>query len=214
MQNGSVPAEVVSTHVLVMRHAQSEANVSALWTSAVAGFPLTGFGFEQARAAGERLVGRGVAAVYGSPLVRAQQTAAEVAAVLGTQPEVLDGVEEVHVGVHEGGHDDDVGPVAVDVFGRWWRDGDLSHRFEGGESGREIADRMAAALGRVVADRPGRTAVVVSHGGAMAVGLTELCANVDAGFVADHLLANCAIVELVHDAAGWRCVSWAGAALD
>ncbi len=204
---------VVSTKVVVMRHAQSEANVTEVWTSARLGFPLTETGVAQARAAGRLLIGRGLSAVYGSPLVRADQTAREVATELGLPHRVLEGVQEVHVGVHEGGYDAEVGPIAIEVFGRWWRDGDMSHRFQGGESGREIADRMARALGRVVADHAGNTVVVVSHGGAIAVGVTDLCANVDAAFAADHLLANCATVELVHDSSGWRCVSWAGVPL-
>lgn len=201
---------VVSTRVVVMRHAQSEANVTEMWTSARMGFPLTERGVAQARAAGQSLRERGVGAVYGSPLVRAEQTAREVAAALGLAHQVLEGVQEIHVGVHEGGLDEEVAPIAIEVFGRWWRDGDMAHRFHEGESGREIADRVAAALERVVAAHPGDTVVVVSHGGAIAVGVTDLCANVDSAFVSDHLLANCATVELVRDAAGWRCESWAG----
>lgn len=200
---------MTATHVLVMRHAQSEANVIRVWSSARLGYPLTPAGVEQARTAGHRLAHRGVTAVYGSPLERAQETAGEVAAVLGLTSLVLEGVQEVDVGVHEGRHDAEVAPVAQEVFGRWWREGDLAHRFHEGESGREIADRVAAALDAVAGAHAGQTVVVVSHGGAMAVGLTDLCPNLGADFVVANLLANCAVVELVHDDAGWRCVSWA-----
>lgn len=206
---------MAGTRVIVMRHAQSEANVTEIWTSARLGYPLTERGVAQARTAAAALRDRGVVAVYGSPLVRAQQTAREVADVLGLGLEhrVLEGMEEIHVGVHEGGLDAEVTPVALEVFRRWWVDGDLSHRFHGGESGQEIADRVARALGEVAAAHAGQTTVVVSHGGAMAVGITELCAGLDPGFVAEHLLANCATVELGHDPGGWRCLSWAGVAV-
>lgn len=197
------------SRVLLVRHGQSEGNVARVWTSARGGFPLTALGHEQAQAVGEALRGRDVVAVYGSPLVRAQETAAEIGAVLGLPSGVLEGVEELHVGIHEGVHDDHVGPVAEQVFGAWWRDNDLSGGFEGGETGLQIAARMRDALDLVADKHPGQTAVVVSHGGAMAVGVVALC-GLDAAFVATHLLANCQVVELERTDGAWSCTAWAG----
>jgi probable phosphoglycerate mutase len=202
---------MTGSRVLVVRHGQSEGNVARVWTSARHGYPLTELGHEQARAVGRALADEGVEAVYASPLPRAQQTAAEVADVLGGLPvQVLEGVEELHVGDHEGGHDDEVGPVAAEVFGRWWRDGDLDHGFPGGETGHEIAARMRSALDRVADAHPGSTAVVVSHGGVMAVGITHLADNVDAEFVSQHILANTEVVDLERVDGAWRVRSWAG----
>ena len=79
-------------------------------------------------------------------------------------------------GVHEGRHDDEVGPIAAEVFGRWWRDGDLVRRLR---RRRDRATRSPRACApRSTASPTGtraRRAVVVSHGGAMAVGITALC---------------------------------------
>ena len=205
-----VPQAQQLTRVVVVRHGQSEGNVAGVWTSARTGSPLTDLGLEQARGLGWRLVDVAASAVYASPLVRAQQTAAEIGEVLGLPVRTLEGVEEMHVGVHEGAHDDTIGPVALDVFGRWWRDGDLSARFEGGETGHEIASRVRASLEKVVAEHPGETVVVVSHGGAMAVALTEMSDNLGAEFVSQHILANCEAVVVTHDDGTWRCESWAG----
>lgn len=201
---------MTATRVLVLRHGQSEGNVAQVWTSTFEGYPLTEQGREQARRAGERLVDRGVTAVYGSPLPRAQQTAQEVGAVLGLPVGVLEGVHELDVGIHEGQHDETVGPVALEVFGRWWRDDDLSAGFPGGETGVEIVARMHAALDEVADRHDGGTVLVVSHGGAMAVGITSMCDNLDSLFVSQHILANCDLVELRRDDAGWHCDSWAG----
>jgi probable phosphoglycerate mutase len=202
------------SRLLVARHGQSEGNVARVWTSSREGYPLTELGREQARALGRSVADRGVVAVYASPLPRAQQTAHEVGAVLDLPVHVLEGVEELHVGHHEGGHDDEVGPIAEEVFGRWWRDGDLSSGFPGGETGEQIAARVRRALGEVADRHAGRTAVVVSHGGAMALGITALADNLDAAFVSRHILANTEVVELERSATGWRCVSWAGIELD
>ena len=198
--------------MLVVRHGQSEGNVARVWTSARSGFPLTELGREQARARGRALAGEGVVAVYGSPLPRARETAEEIARMLGLAAEVLEGVQEMHVGHHEGAHDDEVGPVAVEVFGRWWRDGDLDHGFPGGETGREIAARMRTALDSVADEHVGATAVVVSHGGAMALGITSMTDDLGAVFVSEHLLANTDVVDLVREDGVWRCRSWAGVA--
>jgi probable phosphoglycerate mutase len=205
---------VTSSRLLVVRHGQSEGNVARVWTSSRDGFPLTPLGREQARAVAATFVDDGVVAVYGSPLPRALQTAEEIGAVLGAPVSVLEGVEELHVGDHEGGHDDEVGPVASEVFGRWWRDGDLTSGFPGGETGEQIVARMRDSLDQVADRHVGATAVVVSHGGAMAVGITALADNLDASFVAQHILANTEVVSLERTAAGWRCLSWAGISLD
>jgi probable phosphoglycerate mutase len=205
---------VSETRVLVLRHGQSEGNVAQVWTSSLEGWPLTEHGREQARSAGERLAGRGVTALYASPLPRAQQTAAEVGAVLGLPVEDLAGVHELDVGVHEGEHDEKVGPVALRVFGAWWREEDLTAGFPGGETGLQIVERMRTALDSVADRNEGTTSVVVSHGGAMAVGLQSLCDNLDAMFVSQHILANCELVELRRDADGWHCDVWAGLARD
>jgi len=205
---------VSETRVLVLRHGQSEGNVAQVWTSSLEGWPLTERGREQARAAGERLVGRGVSAIYASPLPRAQQTAAEVGAVLGLPVETLVGVHELDVGIHEGEHDEKVGPVALQVFGAWWREEDLTAGFPGGETGLQIVERMRAALDSVADRHEGETSVVVSHGGAMAVGLNWMCDNLDAMFVSQHILANCELVELHRDADGWHCDVWAGLSRD
>ena len=201
---------MTATRVIVVRHGQAESNVPPLWTSAHHGYPLTELGREQARAAGESLRDRGVVAVYASRIQRAQQTAAAIAECLGIEPRTLPGVEEIDVGVHEGGHNDDVGPIAIEVFGRWWREGDLDHGFEGGETGRAIATRMRTALDEVSSAHAGAASVVVSHGGVMAVGLTEMCPELTPAFVSEHFLPNTGVVELERGDDGWRCVSWDG----
>ena len=205
---------MTDTRVLVLRHGQSAGNVARVWTSSPEGYPLTERGREQARAAGERLAGRGVAALYASPLPRAQQTAQEVGRVIGLPVATLAGVHELDVGVHEGEHDDRVAPVALDVFGRWWREDDLSAGFPGGETGFQIVERMRTALDSVADRHDGTTSLVVSHGGAMALGIQSLCDNLDALFVSQHILANCELVELRRDEGGWRCEGWAGIPVD
>ncbi len=198
------------TRVLVIRHGQSEANVPQIWTSAVEGYPLTPLGWEQAAALGVALKDRDVAALYASPLVRAQETAQALGEALGLEPRTLVGIEELHVGVHEGGSNEDVGPIAIGVFERWWLHDDLDSGFEGGETGRHIVERMARALDGLADAHDGQTVAMVSHGGAIAVGLTALCPELTPAFVSQNFLANTEVVEVVRAPDGtWRCESWA-----
>jgi broad specificity phosphatase PhoE len=199
---------VTATRVWLLRHGESEGNVANVWTSSHVGYPLTERGHEQAGAAGESLRGQGIEALYASRLPRAQQTAAEIAQALDLEVRTLEGVEEFGVGVHEGVHDDEVAPIAAEVFGRWMREGDLSAGFEDGETGEEIVARMRAALDQVADDNPGATSLVVSHGGALALSLPVLCDNLGAEVVVANLLANCELVQVERSADGWRCVRW------
>ena len=202
---------MTAARVWVLRHGESEGNVANVWTSAHVGYPLTEKGRAQARAAGESFRERGgVTALYASRIPRAQQTATEIAEVLAVPVRTLPGVEEFDVGIHEGVHDDDVAPVAAEVFGRWMRDGDLSAGFEGGESGESIVARMRASFDLVADENPDGISVVVSHGGAIAIAAPAICGNLTAEVVVGHLLENCDLVELERDADGWRCVRWAG----
>ena len=201
---------MTGTRVLLVRHGQSEGNVANVWTSTHVGYPLTETGRAQARAVAGALGDRGAVAVYSSHIPRAMQTADEISSVLGLPAHTLVGLEELGVGVHEGVHDDEVAPVAQDVFGRWLRDGDLSSGFEGGETGAQIVARMTASLGHIADAHPGATVVVVSHGGAIALWGITTCPEVDAAFGVSHLLGNCDVVELVRREDGWHCERWAG----
>lgn len=202
---------MTTTRLLFVRHGQSTGNLANLWTSVHHGYPLTELGHEQARAAGERLRAEGVDALYCSHVERAVETAAEIGAVLGLEPVEIDGIHELDVGIHEGRHDDEVAPIAQDVFTAWLVHEDLSGGFEGGETGAEVVARFRKACELLVAADAGRTLVVVSHGGALALGLGAMCDNLSTKFVGHHILHNCDVVEVEHRGdGGWHCVTWAG----
>ena len=200
------------TRIYFIRHGQATSNASNIWTSVHHGYPLTELGHEQAIAAGEALRDAGIESLYSSQIQRAKQTAAEIGIVLGLTATAIDGVQELHVGVHEGQHDDDVAPIAQDVFGAWLQHQDLRGGFEGGETGQEVVSRFGDAIDELVAPTPGRTLAVVSHGGALALTLGAFCDNVSTSWVGRHILRNCAIITVDHyPGRHWHCVDWDGA---
>ncbi len=194
--------------VLVMRHGQSEGNVSRRLSAAEPGAPLTDVGRRQAAAAARELRGRNVARVYCSPLLRARQTAAVVAETLDAgEPVVLSDVREFGLGEYEGS-DTDADWAQVDAVFDAWLDGDLDVALAGAESGRDLVQRVQGALEGVADLHRGETVVVVSHGGAMSLALPWLAANVPDDRARGSGIPNCGVVELEGDADGWRLLAW------
>jgi broad specificity phosphatase PhoE len=187
-----------ATTLVVARHAEAEYEASE-WADE--GGSLTALGRKQAAALGETLAGRRVAHVWTSTLARAVQTAEIAAARLGVGVTTRRGLREFSVGNHAG-VPKDIDPF-LNTYLRWL-DGDLDVRMPGSETGREIADRVGGVLREIADLHPGETVLVVSHGGAIGVGVPTLC-RMD---VEQSQLANTATAEVLADADGWVCTRW------
>jgi broad specificity phosphatase PhoE len=200
----------VSTRLIFLRHGQSTSNVLGIATSALEGYPLTEDGRAQASAAAKQVSSAGATHVYVSPILRARQTGQIVADRNGLPLSPVPGLEEINVGVLEGLSEENAKISAVSNFQRWLQDDELDHGFEGGETGRSAAERMSAALTTLVRSHGAGTAIVVSHGGVLALGLLQLCDNLSGAFLYSHILDNCARVDVVIESGRWRCLTWAG----
>jgi probable phosphoglycerate mutase len=131
---------------------------------------LTPHGEQQARRLVGALSGEPVAALYSSPLARARETAAPLAAALGLEPAVVGDLREYdadaahYVPVHEMPRLDPAGWERM-------RAGLLPESVDVGA----FTGRVAAAFEAVVAAHPGRdTAVVVAHAGVVNTWLAHL----------------------------------------
>lgn len=198
----------------LVRHAESTANVLRILNTAMPGPPLTENGRAQAQALAEQLAAEPVVAVYCSVAVRAQQTAAPVAAWHGLEVQVIEGVHEVFVGDLEDRGD----PDGIDAYARVflpWTLGELGHSMPNGESGLQVRDRFCEAVAQVRAkheqEHPDGTVVLVSHGGAMRLCAELLADNVPANLAETGLIPNTGSIVLeTRNGGGWHCVSWAG----
>src|SRR5262245_2572867 len=113
------------------------------------GGSLTTLGRSQARELGERLRGEKVAGVVCSELSRAVQTAEIAAAVLGLPVHVRERLQEFAVGDYLGRPFDP--EFFHTVLGAWLK-GDLEPGVPGGETGRQVADRVMPVLDDVAAE--------------------------------------------------------------
>jgi broad specificity phosphatase PhoE len=196
--------------LILVRHGESEANVVGSLHCKVPGPALTALGLQQAEALIDGLAGEDVRAVWASTMLRAQQTAAPLAAALGVEVRLHDGLRESDLGDLHDRCDTEAHGLFDDVFAGWTLDADLSLRCPGGESGQEIADRFGAAITEVLADLTEGAAVVVSHGAAVRLALLGLC-GLDPAFVLRHHLANTAYAVVDLDGDGrFACRTWGG----
>jgi broad specificity phosphatase PhoE len=145
-----------ATRLLVLRHGRSEWNAQQRWQGH-ADIALDEVGRRQAAAVGEVL--GAFDAVYASDLVRAAETAAIIAGVVGIGPVLVDPrLRETHVGPWEGLTNREVDAQYPGYLPE-------HRRPEGFEPYEVAAERCAAALVDIGAQHPGGEVLVVSHGG-------------------------------------------------
>lgn len=177
----------------IVRHGETQANLDGVWHGST-DTPLTDRGQAQA----ERVAGwaaencRDAVALYSSPLQRAHHTAQAVGGGLRLEPCVEPDLAEYDLGSWEG-------KTYRDLYEehRLWHhmkhDPDFAPH--GGESPRQVVERFTAALLRIGAAHRGERAIVVTHGGALCMGLAQL---VDGDYGSwGKVMDNCAVSELV-----------------
>jgi ribonuclease H / adenosylcobalamin/alpha-ribazole phosphatase len=155
------PAGVTPTTTILLRHGQTPLSVRKRFAGAV-DVPLTDTGVRQAEAAAARLAARGgLDLIVTSPLRRARQTADLVAAATGAAVQLEEGFREGSFGEWEGLSFAEASSQWPKQMAAWLaRPGTPP---PGGESFADVALRVGAALGELLAAQPGRTVLIVSH---------------------------------------------------
>jgi broad specificity phosphatase PhoE len=183
------------TVLTIVRHGQTTANIDRVWHGST-NTPLTEHGSRQAAAAARWIEThqRPIAQIYTSPLERAHHTARAIAGALGLNPKLDPDLQEYDLGDWEG-----------ESFVTLHRDRKLfenmridpDYRPHGGESPRQVGNRLAEALRRIADRHPGERVVVVSHGGALSIAFGIL---IDQDYRSwNRSMDNCAISELVFE---------------
>ena len=197
--------------LILIRHGQTPSNVAGLLDTAPPGPGLTDLGSAQAAAVPATLAAEPIDAVYASTAVRAQLTAAPLAASRGLEVVVRAGLREIQAGDWEMLNDEDSVRGYLGLVGSWLA-GDLHRRSPGvtGESGAEVMDRFDAVIADIAATGVS-AAAVVAHGAVNRTWASLRAANLDNEFGARHPLRNTGIVVLDGDADGhWTARSWTG----
>ena len=154
------PDQGEPTATMLLRHGQTPMSVQKRYAGR-SDAPLTGVGVQQAAAAAKRLASADLGVIVTSPLLRAVQTAQEVAAVTGAAVVTEDGFRETDFGAWEGLTFAEVRERWPAELATWLADPEVAP--PGGESFTDVSARITAALHRVLADRAGQTVLIVSH---------------------------------------------------
>jgi len=152
----------MSLRLLLLRHGETAWNRERRyqgWTDT----PLSAEGLVQAEAAARELKEHAFAAVYASPLQRARDTAAAIAAPHGLQVQTDPAFKELGFGQWEGRTLDEARAGFPTIYDGWAK---TPHLFSppGGESLAQARERVLAGLERLRTGHPDEIVCLVAHG--------------------------------------------------
>ena len=167
-----------STHVLLIRHGQSEGNAERRFGGHTA-TPLSPRGRRQANATAHALKGEELTAIYSSDLARAVETAEPLAKLTGLPVNSTNAFRERSVGVMEGLTFEDAAQQHPDQYAALLRR-DFEHVLTGGESYRQLLDRAWQKLDEIIAQHKDGRIAVFSHTGTICILALHLMGALDA----------------------------------
>ncbi|WP_234359947.1 bifunctional RNase H/acid phosphatase, partial [Streptomyces sp. DSM 15324] len=161
---GSAPDLGAPATFVLLRHGETPLTPQKRFSGRGGTDPsLSDVGREQAERAAEALARRGtIQHVLASPLARTRQTAGAVAARLGLEVTIEEGLIETDFGAWEGLTFGEVQERHPEDLTRWLADPEAEPT-GGGESFAATAARVAATRDKLVAAYAGRTVLLVTH---------------------------------------------------
>ena len=123
---------------------------------------LSDAGFQQARLTGSYLQSCRLDAVYSSPLLRARQTAEEIARPQQLSVEVAEDLVEVDVGQWEGRAWDEIERTDPEAYRAFMADASVNP-YLGGEDLRTVHERVVPAFERLMSANVGRVIAAAAH---------------------------------------------------
>lgn len=159
------------TRMILIRHAEPDETVRGLCYGSL-DVRLSKTGRKQAEALAADLAQVDASAVYTSPLRRARETAAAIAARKRMPVLPIDHLCELDFGDCEGRSYDEIASTMPDLYTRWMT-APTTVTFPNGEDFAALSRRVTKAAARIRSDGAGRTSIVVTHGGVCRALLAE-----------------------------------------
>ncbi|HSG42678.1 MAG TPA: histidine phosphatase family protein [Anaerolineales bacterium] len=162
------------TKLCFVRHGQTDWNLEGRYQGQ-SDVPLNENGLKQAQSLIDTLNGHTFDAIYSSDLMRAKQTAQPIADKLGISMQIEPRLREINQGEWEGVLVDDIRARYAEIWSQRTVD-PANVRPPGGETVREVATRVYAALDDISRLFPMEQLLITSHGLSIA---TAICRDKD-----------------------------------
>lgn len=194
------------TRIIAVRHGETAWNVDTRLQGQI-DIALNANGQEQARRLSEAMADEGLDAIVSSDLLRARDTAKAVADRTGLPLATDTGLRERHFGIFQG-------HTYAEVEQRWpeesarWRRREPDFGAEGGETLQGFYDRCVATAERLARAHPGRTLLLVTHGGVLDC-LYRAASRIPLNAPRTWDLANTGVNRLLYTGEGFTLVGWA-----
>lgn len=197
----------VETRILLLRHA--ETLTPQLFHGAESDVGINEEGRSKAAKLGQQLALERPAFTYCSSLRRARETAEPIAQACGTPLGIIPELHERKMGPLSGLERERHWPLYEKTRLRWSA-GELDFTHEGGESFRQVRDRVVPVFEKLAVDHPGQTLIVVAHGIVIRVAVLSLAEGYTPAQFAEVPIANLGVHDLTRNAQGWRLTPWEG----
>ncbi len=149
--------------IYIVRHCESMGNVEHRFQGRFDA-PVSPRGEQQLELLALRFRNTHLDAIYSSPLSRALRTAQAVNRFHDLPVQVWDSLSELDVGEMENLLLTEIGEKFPLVAENWDESPDLCE-FPGGETMKQAYDRANGALDQIIAENPGKTVLIATHGG-------------------------------------------------
>ncbi len=190
------------TKIYLIRHCQSMGNIEHKFQGQYDA-DVSPAGEKQLELLGLRFRNEHIDAIYTSPLKRARATAEAIAKYHNMEPIAEPGLIEIDCGRMENLLLTEVARLFPEGGLNWDRSPELCE-FPGGETMREVYERVNAALDRIIAENPGRTVVVTTHGGALRNLYARIQYGEPIGIRKSEVFGNTGVSTLIAENGGLR----------
>jgi len=168
----------VTTHVLLIRHGQSQGNAEGRFGGHT-DTPLSTRGRAEARRTARALASESFSAIVCSDLARAIETASPLAKLAGLELQTAEAFRERSVGVMEGLTFEEAAAQHPEQYAALLRR-DFEHVLLGGESYRQTLDRASRKLDELVEQYKGGRLAIFTHTGTICILALHILGALDA----------------------------------
>lgn len=194
------------TKIIFVRHGESEANKAHIFAGHL-DVALAEKGLEQARITAEYIASEyKVDKVYASDLKRAYVTGKCIADLTGAEIITNPDLREIYAGDWEGKGFDVLQSEYKEEYGIWLSDiGRATPR--GGESTKQLGERVFSAVNLIARENDGKTVVIASHGAAIRAVQTMIKYGNIEKMREVKWTTNASVTVFEYDNGSWSCIT-------